>query len=148
MYAVPQFMGQRHDVARFALIIQQNVRVCGGHRRVGKGAGLFAFPKGGVDPAAVEKLLGGFGSFRGRIRRRPESTVCSASFQVMMRSGFSGSGAFAVPVSKFVHAEPFGFEGIITVGRARVSVVHGCDERIDNLAFYSVGQVAAVGHVL
>jgi len=80
MHAMPEFMRERHHVARLALVIQQHIRMRGGHRRMREGARLLARPHRRIDPALVEEALGDSRHFR-RESVVGVSTVSRASSQ-------------------------------------------------------------------
>ena len=61
---VPQFMRQSHHVAGAPVVIQQQIRMHAGNRRMGEGAARFTGGRGRVDPGIVEKPLADRRQFR------------------------------------------------------------------------------------
>ena len=64
MHAVAEFMGERHHVARLALIIHQHIRMRRRRGRMRECARRLAGPHRRIDPAIGEKPLGDAGHFR------------------------------------------------------------------------------------
>ena len=57
MHAMAQLMGERHHVARLALVVQQHIRVRGRRGRMREGARRLAGPDRRVDPAIGEETF-------------------------------------------------------------------------------------------
>jgi hypothetical protein len=68
--AVAELVGERHDIARLALVVEQHVGVGRGHGGVAEGAGRLAGAHRRVDPAAVEEAFGDPRPSRARTRHR------------------------------------------------------------------------------
>ena len=93
VHAVAELMGERHHVARLALIVEQHIRMRRRHGRMRKGAGRLARPRRRVDPAVVEEALGDRRPSSARTRRRRSAPSSRACGQAMVRIATCGSGA-------------------------------------------------------
>src|SRR3546814_12821629 len=55
VHAVAELVGERHHVARLAVIVEQEVGMRARHRRMGEGPRRLAWPWRRIDPACVEE---------------------------------------------------------------------------------------------
>ena len=92
MYAVAEFMRERHYVARLALIIEQHIGMRRRRGGMGESARRLARPHRRVDPAIGEETLGDIGHLRREAAIRRQHHFC-ASGQAMVPFAAKGSGA-------------------------------------------------------
>jgi hypothetical protein len=116
--AVPQFVRQRHHVARFAEIVQHQIGMRARYRRMGEGARRLALAYRRIDPAGTEERLGDLDQLRrkpaiggedGRFRRLPVEGPVVARRQ---RRVAVPNVQFAV---ELVLAEPFRLHRVIAM---------------------------------
>ena len=141
MHAVAELVGERHHVARLALVIHQHIGMGRGHGGMCESARRLAGANGGVDPALVEEAARNVSHFRGEIAIGAEHRVARLNPSVGF-GGHIGEWRVAVPMVQLLHAEPLGFQLVIAVRQPRMRRLHGGDQRIDHFALDAVRQVA------
>ena len=142
-----QFMGERHHVARLALIIHQHIRVRRRRGRVREGARRLARPYRRVDPAIGEKPLGNAGHFRRK------SAIGRQHHVPGLRPGdHAGRGKrqrrVAIPMRKFLLFEPGGLQRVIAMRQSWIGRAHRADQRVDDFALDAVVEMAGIRDIL
>ena len=136
-----EFMRQRHDVAGFAVEIDQQIRVRGRHGRVREGATRLAGPQPGINPGIVEKRLADIGQLgreaaiggkHGVARLRPGDGAVTVARQRRI----------AVPVLQLLQPEPLRLQRIIPMRQPAVAAGHSASQRVYHLVLNHVGPVA------
>jgi len=149
MNPVAKFMRQRHHVARLAEVVEHDIGVDLGHRRMGEGAGRLAGFHRGVDPAPLEERardprhLGGEGGIGTQHRVARLVPADGALF-------LDRQGRVAVPDLQPLQPQPFRLQPVVAVAEPRIGGDHGIAQRRDHLGLDMVGKVAAVlriGHL-
>ena len=143
MHAVAQFMRQCHYIARFAKVVQHDVRMHRTDGGMGKGTGRFAGLHARVNPAFGEKRLGDIGHFRRKrgvgIQHGFGRFIPSHNFRRVHRQG-----RVAIPDLHHLKPHPFRLQAVIAVRQARVGGDHGIAQRFHHFRLHMVGQVAAM----
>ena len=142
--AVAEFMRERHDVARLALVVEQDIGMRARHRGMGKGARFLARADPGVDPAAIEEFprrrfhLGREGPIRAE---HLIARLVPRGLPVVVL----GQGRVAVPISEPLDAEPAGLERVVAVRKLRVGTLDRRDQGVHHLVLDEIGKVARRG---
>ena len=142
MHPMPQLVRERHDVARFAQVVEHDVGMHIRHRGMGKGTGGLARFHRGIDPALVEERLRDVG----HARIEPGIGGHDRVARLVPADGagvFHGQGRVAVPDLHAVQPQPFALQFVVAVRQARIGGDHGVAQGLDNLGFHVVRQVAA-----
>ena len=135
-----QLMGERHDIARFAKIIQHHIGMHIGDGRMGKGARRFAGFYRCINPALGEKRLGQIG--HARIKAGVGVHHGSAGFIPADNTvTFHRQRRVAVPDLQFVQAKPFALELVIAVAEFWIGRHNRIAQRLDHFGFHIIGQV-------
>ena len=147
MHAVAEFMGERHHVARLALIVHQHVRMRRRRGRVRERAGRLAGPHRRIDPAIGEKSLGDAGHF-GR-----ESAIGRQHHVLGVGPGDAAGGGkrqrrVAIPMRELLLFEPACLELIIAMRQPRIGRANRTHQRIDDLALDAVVQMPRIRDIL
>ena len=109
MHAVAELVGERHHVARLALVVEQHIGMRRRHGRMREGARRLAGPRRRVDPAVLEEALGdrrhlrrerAVGGQHRLLRLRPARWCASAT---------CGSGALRSQCGSFFLPNHFAF---------------------------------------
>ena len=146
MDAVAELVRQRHDVARLAEVIDQDVRVRRRRRRMGEGARRLAGPRRRVDPALVEEAPRDVGHARRKAAIGVEHRVARrAPGEDAARR--VGQRRVAIPMLELRLAEPARLERVIAMRKARIGVGHRRRQRVDHLALDPIGEMARIGDV-
>src|SRR5579883_3245624 len=106
--AISAPLGERHHVARLALVVQEQIRMRARHGRMGEGARRLVGPYRRVDPAIVEKTPADRGKFGG------EGGIGIEHGALGLGPGddpvlLLGKRRIAVPIGQGLAAEPPGF---------------------------------------
>nr|WP_255608336.1 hypothetical protein [Methylosinus sp. Sm6] len=147
MHAMAELMGQRHHIARLALEIDQNVRMHGGHGRMGEGARRLAGPHRRVDPIALEEARGDLRHARRKARIGREHDVARLVPGIDMARHL-GQRRVAVPMIERLLAEPFGLELVIAMRELGMGGDDARNQRLDHLGLDAIGEMARVGDIV
>ena len=93
MHAVTEFVGERHHVARLALIIEQHIGMRRRHGRMREGARRLAGTHRRIDPFVVEEAFRRFRPCAAKTRHRPQAPYRAPRPRHSALSATLGSGA-------------------------------------------------------
>ena len=146
MHAVAELVGERHHVARLALVVEHHIGMRRRHGRMREGAGRFSGPRRRIDPAVVEEALGD----RRHLRR--ERAVGGEHGLLRLRPGDGAhrdlrQRRVAVPVRQLLLAEPARLQRVIAVRQPRIGLAHRRHQRVHHLGLDAVGEMARLRDV-
>ena len=138
-----ELMGERHHVARLALVVHQHVGMRRRRGRMRERARRLAGPHRRIDPAVGEEALGDVG------HARREAAIGRQHHVLRLGPGdAAGRGErqrrVAVPMRQLLLFEPAGLQPVIAMRQFRIGRAHRGDQRIDDLALDAVVEMAGV----
>ena len=147
VHAMPKLVGERHHVARLALVVEQHVRMRRRHCRVGEGARRLAGPRRRVDPAPVEEVRGDRRHLRG------EAAIGVEHRLARLRPWYAPVARFrqrrvAVPKLQLLLAEPARLQRVVAMREPRIGGAHRRYQRIDHLRLDPVREMPRRSDVL
>ena len=148
MHAVAELMGERHHVARLALIVHQHIGMRRRRGRMRERARRLAGPHRRIDPAIGEEPLGDAGHLRREAAIGRQHHVLAPRGQAMLPVAANGSGALRSQCGELLLFEPAGLEPVIAVRQLRIGRANRTHQRIDHLALDAVVQMARIRDVL
>ena len=140
-------MGERHHVARLALVVHQHVGVRGRRGRMREGARRLARAHRRVDPAVGEEALGDIGHLwrEAAIGRQHHVARVGPADRVGRRKR---QRRVAVPIGQPLLAEPACLQRVVAMRQFWIGRAHRGDQRIHHLALDAVVQMPGIGDVL
>ena len=141
MHAMAQLMGKRHHVARAALIVQQQIRMGAGHRRMREGTRGLAGPRRRIDPGIVEEFAPQVGKLRRKAAISLEHDVARlvpADHAVLVFR----QGRVAIPPGQLLGPHPLGLQLVIAMRQPRIGSRDRVGERVDDFRFDAIRQMA------
>ena len=141
MHTMAQLMRERHDVARAAEEVQEDIGMGTRHGRMRKGAGRLARPDGCVDPAFGEEPLDdlrhvrreaaiGFQHDAARLVPADDAVVVARQRRI------------AVPMVELLQAQPLRLQPVIAVRKRGISRLDRADHGRDHVVLEIVLEVA------